>query len=414
MTIVSTSWDGSAGRFSDGEYEASCVLDRKICGGDWADKPPKERCSLPIKEPNGDLNSEAVKAAAARISQVTDACPASLSKAKAALRSAYSEIGEDVPDSLTEEKSKSEDDPLQAWGVRAGEPRHGEVAVRADPIGLWVVRSKDEGAADDTIGYLTGHFAVFNRFTEINSLFEGRFMERMAPGAFSKTFDENREAIRCLYQHGKDPQIGLKPLGPVRELDQDETGALYGVDLFDTSYNRDLLPGLKHNQYGASFRFQVVREKVDPMPDRSEHNPNGIEERTITEARVREFGPCTFGAYSEATSGIRSMNDEMLDSDMLRSSDPERVAYYLNSLQARGVNLGTAELPRGQEGSTDQQHAHSSDAPESTERDAGKETRSRKRDSLVTSRSGFTTLTPRSARTLRTSRTTTEEPRWKL
>jgi phage head maturation protease len=31
---------------------------------------------------------------------------------------------------------------------------------------------------------VSGHFAVFNRWTEIDSLFEGQFMERFAPGSF--------------------------------------------------------------------------------------------------------------------------------------------------------------------------------------------------------------------------------------
>ena len=45
----------------------------------------------------------------------------------------------------------------------------------------------------ETPPMLTGHFSVFNQPTEINSMREGNFMETIAPGAFSKTFAENRE-----------------------------------------------------------------------------------------------------------------------------------------------------------------------------------------------------------------------------
>jgi HK97 family phage prohead protease len=54
-------WDGSAARFTDEEYVRSCLIDR---GGD---APPKERCSLPVLEPGGDVNANALGAAAAAL-----------------------------------------------------------------------------------------------------------------------------------------------------------------------------------------------------------------------------------------------------------------------------------------------------------------------------------------------------------
>jgi len=43
---------------------------------------------------------------------------------------------------------------------------------------------------------LVGHFARFSEFNEIDSVSEGRFLERVTPGAFAKTFTENRDRIR--------------------------------------------------------------------------------------------------------------------------------------------------------------------------------------------------------------------------
>jgi hypothetical protein len=43
----------------------------------------------------------------------------------------------------------------------------------------------------------------------------------------------------------------------------------------DTSYNRDLLPGLKAGLYGASHRFQVMREEEVASPEPSDSNPHG-------------------------------------------------------------------------------------------------------------------------------------------
>lgn len=179
-----------------------------------------------------------------------------------------------------------------------------ENLVRATP-GITLER-----AAGASMPTLTGHFAVWDQFTEIRSAYEGNFMERFAPGSMTKTLAESTPKV--LFQHGKDPQVGDKPLGTIQRLSPDAQGAAYEVALLDTSYNRDLLPGLEAGLYGASFRFSVVREDVVQRPPKSDYNPRGIPERTVQEARVMEFGPVTFPAYAGATAGIRSMTDEFL------------------------------------------------------------------------------------------------------
>ena len=115
---------------------------------------------------------------------------------------------------------------------------------------------------------LHGHFAVFNRWAEIDSLFEGHFLERIAPGAFAHTFAADREAMRVTFQHGRDPYLGDKPLGPIETLREDRVGALYEVPLLDTHYAAELVPGLRAGTYGASFRFRVLRQEIDEEPGR--------------------------------------------------------------------------------------------------------------------------------------------------
>lgn len=177
-------------------------------------------------------------------------------------------------------------------------------------------------AQDGGMPTLTGYFSVFNQPTEIRSRREGHFMEQIAPGAFAKTFQENRERMRVLFQHGRDPQVADKPLGAIRALEEDAHGARYEVELLDTSYNRDLLPGLEAGLYGASFSFSVVREDFDPSPQRSASNPDGIPERVVREAKVSEFGPVTFPAYAGATAGVRSLTDLMFDVDAITAATP--------------------------------------------------------------------------------------------
>lgn len=179
---------------------------------------------------------------------------------------------------------------------------------------------------------LVGHFAVFDQWTEINSAWEGSFLERIAPGAFAKSMrPEWRDKLRVLFQHGKDPQIGDKPIAGITELREDKTGAYYEAELFD-GLDPLLMAGLRAGGYGASFRFKVMREDVDDDPGASTFNERGLPERTIKEAQVMEFGPVTFPAYSGATAGVRSLTDLVHDVDTMTAAtsillDDERLAH---------------------------------------------------------------------------------------
>lgn len=161
---------------------------------------------------------------------------------------------------------------------------------------------------------MTGHFSVFDSWYEINSFWEGNFLERTVKGAFKKTMKERKSGgetpIRVLLEHGMDLQVNDKPLGVPTRLEEDDHGPSYDVPLFDTSYNRDLVPALEAGAYGSSFRFQVLRDEWNEEPEPSDYNPKGIPERTVKEVRVIEFGPTVFPASPAATAGVRSTTDE--------------------------------------------------------------------------------------------------------
>jgi phage head maturation protease len=160
------------------------------------------------------------------------------------------------------------------------------------------------------LGTLTGRFSEFSRWYPVSSVLEGDFMERVNPGSTADTIRDGRGAMRVLFDHGQDRQIGNKVLGPIDVLEERADGPYYEVPLFDTSYNRDLLPGLKAGVYGASMRMRVTADQWNDTPVRSAANPDGIPERTITSMQVLEFGPVTFPANPGASAGIRSGTDE--------------------------------------------------------------------------------------------------------
>ena len=160
------------------------------------------------------------------------------------------------------------------------------------------VEFRAAAADDDTLGTIHGYAAVFNEDTVIDS-WEGRFVERIAPGAFKKTIAERRDQIKVLFNHGQDPSIGDKPLGKLDILREDQTGLYMSVRLVDTSYNRDLIAlvraGALHSQ---SFRFSVIRDNWDKAK-----NPYV---RTLKEVKLYELGPVTFPAYEKTTASART------------------------------------------------------------------------------------------------------------
>jgi HK97 family phage prohead protease len=231
-----------------------------------------------------------------------------------------------------------------------------ETLIRAVTPGLEyrAQADTDHDLGPGYLGLLKIRFSPVNEWTEINSMWEGHFLERFAPGAWRKTIRESAHKIRSLFQHGADPQIGDKPLGPFHRLEEDDEGGYAEVKLLDTTYNRDLLPGLQEGLYGASHRFSSIRMDKNERPERSDTNPDGIPEHTIVEARLFELGPVTFPAYDGATAGMRSMTDDFLMQCF--RADPDR----LRAMFDQAVDLEPAE------GHSEEQDApsHAEAAPE--------------------------------------------------
>lgn len=209
--------------------------------------------------------------------------------------------------------------------------------VRA--VSLPVRAQRADGEAAAAMPTMEVRFSRFGAWYEIDSFWEGRFLERTERGAFAKTIAESRGAVRVLFNHGYDPSIGDKVLGPIESLSEEPDSPVGLVPLFDTSYNRDLLPGLESGVYGSSFRMRVIKDEWNDEPGRSEWNPDGIPERTIKEVRLFEFGPVTWPANPESTAGLRSVTS-MTDAyiERLKSRDPGRVAELT---RARDSHLRT-------------------------------------------------------------------------
>lgn len=94
-TIDEGKWDGSPSSYTDQQWYNATLI--HLGTGD--ERLVKSNNKLPILTPSGALSRAGVHAAASRVGQV-DAPPAKIATAKAGLRAAYKELGEDPPDSI--------------------------------------------------------------------------------------------------------------------------------------------------------------------------------------------------------------------------------------------------------------------------------------------------------------------------
>lgn len=101
METTNKAWDGSASRWPDSaSFCKSCLIDENTSGSDKV----QAKCHLPIYEPDGTLNlnalGPAVGALAGARGQSVDATPASKQKAAAKLRSIYTQLKRPIPDTI--------------------------------------------------------------------------------------------------------------------------------------------------------------------------------------------------------------------------------------------------------------------------------------------------------------------------
>lgn len=229
--------------------------------------------------------------------------------------------------------------------------RSGFDVVRFAPTAPQVRAEADEVEVEDPEreGVLFGHFSVFNRWYEIDSPWEGNFLERIAPGTFQETFADDVQ--RCWFEHGYSSTLDRHSLGSIETLREDGTGAYYEVRLFD-GLPRYFVDGLAAGEYGASFRMRILSEEIKNDPGESDHNPKGLPEVTITQVRCPEFGPVSIGASPHATANLRCGTDWFYE--RMSTTDPaafERARSAADLTESHvgnpavGVGRGDGEQP---------------------------------------------------------------------
>jgi HK97 family phage prohead protease len=191
-------------------------------------------------------------------------------------------------------------------------------------------------AAEDTGDglTLTGYAAVFNRSTMIDN-YEGRFEERIRPGAFKRSINAKMPVLQ--FEHGRHPLLGSMPLGQITKLREDEHGLYVEARLADNWLIQPVRDAIASGSIdGMSFRFQVVRDSVDESGD--------TPVRTLEEVKLLELGPVVFPAYAETSVGVRSADLSPLFS--LPQDDRQAIARALVlGTQPEPASDGTSERP---------------------------------------------------------------------
>jgi HK97 family phage prohead protease len=149
-----------------------------------------------------------------------------------------------------------------------------------------------EGDGNTFVGYA----AVFNSPSEPLP-----FIERIAPGAFSKTLRQRKRDIRLYVNHDSNLVLASRRSGTLR-ITEDDIGLRVEADLPDTTAGRDIRELMRTGVVDKmSFGFQVDR-RGDKWSD------DGME-RTLTSVRLFEVSIVTgFPAYEQTTAAVRSLH----------------------------------------------------------------------------------------------------------
>lgn len=162
------------------------------------------------------------------------------------------------------------------------------------------LREAETEATGNTIYGFTAKFNVPSLPLFDRNVCDEQFIEVIAPGAFTKTLQENK-GICALWNHDTTLVLGRVDAGTLT-LTQDETGLYFECDLPKTYYGDAVKELIRRRDIkGCSFGFVV-------MDDSIEFRPDDLPLRTLKEISLYEITPATcFPAYEDTTVELRNL-----------------------------------------------------------------------------------------------------------
>jgi HK97 family phage prohead protease len=159
---------------------------------------------------------------------------------------------------------------------------------------------------------ITGYASVFGKPSE-----DMGYIEYIDAHAFDSVLAAKPDC-RCLWNHNPDVVLGRTTSGTLK-LSIDETGLQYECTLPDTQAARDLAVSMKRGDVTqSSFAFVCGEDKWEKTPE------GNWTRRILQVSSLLDCSPCTYPAYTDSTSGVRSLPSSMpaeLRSRLSRRSD---------------------------------------------------------------------------------------------
>lgn len=166
---------------------------------------------------------------------------------------------------------------------------------------------------------LTGHAAVFSRWSEELDTWAGSFREQIAPGAFSDVLERGPD-VRLLMNHDSN-LVMARTTARTLELTEDDQGLRVWARVAPTSYAKDLRLSMNRGDVNQmSFAFTVAEDEW--------HEDKDAEEIARTILRVGDLydvSVVTYPAYPDTDAAIRSLR-AAADAGLIRVAAPARVA----------------------------------------------------------------------------------------
>jgi len=237
------------------------------------------------------------------------------------------------------------DDAAQDWAQRQidkldNETNKARSKMKKTERRTFTVRDIEARQAEDGTMRMAGYAAVFNEAS-----LPLPFIEKIAPGAFTKTLQETPD-VRLLANHEGLPMARTKN-GTMR-LYEDETGLYFEAELANTQEARDLYTLVERGDVDQmSFAFRVIRQNWSK--DRTE--------RTLTEVSLADgdVSIVTYPAYPATTveareaikrailqikEGREVSGDSLLVLESVFGDLAEGHEYIMKAVEVMGTLLG--------------------------------------------------------------------------
>jgi HK97 family phage prohead protease len=181
--------------------------------------------------------------------------------------------------------------------------------------GISDIEVREEGADTGTVTF-SGYASVFNHDYEVYDSF-GKFTERLAPGAFTRTLTEDPD-VMLLINHQGLPLARTKS-GTLR-LTQDKVGLRVSAQLDATDPDvQAVLPKMRRGDVDEmSFAFRVNQDEWDA----------DYSDRTITEVNLArgDVSIVSYGANPATVAALRAaLADEDVRAQLLGELGEERI-----------------------------------------------------------------------------------------